>query len=750
MAVRYLSVGGVDNPYRELQQSVNSVGQIFRDYDEDQRRRAENARSEFEYTQQLQERDRVNQQRTALAEYNPNIGQDFRGIDVSLRPHVEAQENTLRTQWEEANPNPTAEDRAAFERELGSTRASLASSEDVYSAVFDDVLRISQNPAYADTVAKAQAAQYRSRSAPIEQARANADAFNAAREKEADRRLELLKVEGQNRRSYGNNVVKLVDDLYGGTGRSSGGSGGGGSYSPDKYNFKTDAEFREVLQDRIGSWRDAPNALKHATSGFDEYNRLAREAGKPELSAHHKYQAIIEDVVEGGMFHNNKVRYSSGEDFAEILIRKFGLPDSDRDVNTAAAQSHNRTAGLNEVENILSSAYRAPSKEEQLAILNPRQVSVDVTKEQQRWVANAYYARWPELAKRSPVVMEQVTTAEAASTPAGNRASPPNQAGSRTGDQLPAGSPSSTEGARTDSGIIGGAAYTDFSQSGASTGNTANSASDTGRVPTADNAFLAAYPEDVQLLANTVYSFAQGNPRLVGPSAGAGIRNNQQVLANLRSTDPDKYAQVVEAVEVLNEAGNRRPVPVDVEGPEGRLQDVTSRLNMLDASFPKDPAEVERFVSLRPDIFELRNELLDNQRALEEEIARNNASNTQQSEDSRIRQAALSELPVDLDAYNRELANPRYSRPGTVPVSLPNRATVQQVAQSSPEVSEELNRMLQDMGVPVTLPGLLPSNTRRPRSVVLDPSQQQALIRRLDNLQNTYSRPAGSGVVVPQ
>ena len=387
-----LSTGGVIDPYATLQNAVSNVGQIYQNYEE-------SARKNAEFQAQEQERNRVRSMRKFAADYDARVGEDYRGINASMRPLVEQSEAQARKQWQAANPNVSADQAAAFDDQLRTARRSLVSAEDVATTVTNDYRKSGFSPEEAEAYGRQAAAGYAPRGAALSRAQAEADARNEAADKMSQRLLDLYKVQA----SSDDSRIRALDDLDGnsrsGTGAGRTGASGGGSGSlaePDKL-----MNLEEYLKKAIGG--DSRQAMSSFEQGLAAYNEKAKAAGGKPLSYEQGQAVAATNLSRGGMLTNNKALYKDSADFAALLTAQYGPADGAPTTGAnggVGGPSAERLALINNMRTSISSAERQ-------AILNPSRTVVNPEQVIRQQVASAYASLFPQAAQENRAAATQ-------------------------------------------------------------------------------------------------------------------------------------------------------------------------------------------------------------------------------------------------------------------------------------------------------------------------------------------------------
>lgn len=387
-----LSTGGVIDPYATLQNVVSNVGQIYQNYEE-------SARKNAEFQAQEQERNRVRSMRKFAADYDARVGEDYRGINASMRPLVEQSEAQARKQWQAANPNVSADQAAAFDDQLRTARRSLVSAEDVATTVTNDYRKAGFSPEEAEAYGRQAAAGYAPRGAALSRAKAEADARNEAADKMSQRLLDLYKVQA----SSDDSRIRALDDLDGnsrsGTGAGRTGASGGGSGSlaePDKL-----MNLEEYLKKAIGG--DSRQAMSSFEQGLSAYNEKAKAAGGKPLSYEQGQAVALANLSRGGVLTNNKALYKDPADFAALLTAQYGPADGAPTTGAnggVGGPSAERLALINNMRTSISSAERQ-------AILNPSRTVVNPEQVIRQQVASAYASLFPQAAQENRAAATQ-------------------------------------------------------------------------------------------------------------------------------------------------------------------------------------------------------------------------------------------------------------------------------------------------------------------------------------------------------
>lgn len=391
---RFLATGGVVDPYANLQNAVSNVGQIYQNYEENERRDAD-------FRAKEEERNRIKSMREFATNYDSRVGEDYRGINANMRPLVEQSEAQVKQRWQAANPQATAEQSAAFDNELRNVRKTLATAEDVAATVTNDYLRAGFSPEEADAYGRQAATGYGSRGAALAQAQAEADARNQAADKMSQRLLDLYKVQSQS----DNASIRALGSSSG-SGVRSGvktGSVGASSFAnPAKLNA-----LQEYLSEEIGG--DSREAIASMEQGLSLYNEKAKANGGVPLTFEQAQNVALSNISRGGAFTDNKALYSDPADFAALLTTQYGPADATNRANT-------QTGGAIDRQSLITNARTRISNAEREAILNPSRTVVNPEQIARQQVASAYARLFPQAAEENRVAATR-TGATAASAP---------------------------------------------------------------------------------------------------------------------------------------------------------------------------------------------------------------------------------------------------------------------------------------------------------------------------------------------
>lgn len=384
-----VNVGGVVNPYQDLQNAVSGVGQIYRGYEED-------ARKQAAFKAQEDERNRVKSMREFATNYDARVGDDFRGVSAGIQPLAQQAEAQAMQRWRSTNPTATADQQAAFELEIKNARRSLASAEDVAASVTQDYMKAGFAPDEAEAYGRQAAVGYNSRGAALASAQAQAAAADKLNETKSQRLLDLYRIEQQGDSAD----TRMLLALSGGVGKaSSGKSAGANSQSGGLIDPKKAEAFETFIVDKIGS-RDAKAALTNIEGGLSAYNARAKLNGRPTLSFEQAQAAAMSNLSRGSL--DNDALFKDKADFAAILTEQYGPADAvpaGTGVGGAGSLAE-RQALITGNRSPLSASDRATILNLAPTVINPEQVA-------RQQVAAAYARLFPEAAQANSAVVEK-------------------------------------------------------------------------------------------------------------------------------------------------------------------------------------------------------------------------------------------------------------------------------------------------------------------------------------------------------
>ena len=609
---RYLNVGSVVDPYQGLQQAVSGVGQIYQNYEENERRNANERRV-------AAEAERVEGNRRFLAEYDPRLGTDFRGVDETLRPYAEQEEQRALTTWHQQNPNATQEDRAAFENQLINARRGLLSAEDVQAAVIEDARRGGLDLADAQNLAALQSVGLSSRGSYLASAQTENEARNKEMSERSNRMLELEKL----RSASDNARIRSLGTASTGSGsRNASGSGGRGGF-----DLKNHAQFEDYVKDQIDGWigGDADKAFANAYGGLDLFNREVVALGGKPLDLSDIQETVVKNLSRGGAFTDNAALYSTPQEFVTRLEADIGTPEEY--VSRASGATSGRASASDQISAVLSGRGTLTAAERDL-ILNPPRSMVNATAVARQRVASAYASLFPEAA---------------ASNPATRNA------------QVPA--PSSNVSSRVEEAVPG--QYTVVPPPPLVEGEIR------GTRPTVPASGVPASPEEqTSVLANTIFLRER---ELSQPTAGMSAQQRRQERENLNNalsvlqrTDPAQYEQVQNRLSELRTID--RQIPEITASRIGEVQrDLSQTSSRLDRASRTGYANwYDALNPLAPTGTEARFNLLEQQRELQERVRELQEQRAAQLNQVASQRDRLGSLPTAPDRVTELLSNPLY------------------------------------------------------------------------------------------
>lgn len=633
---RYLNVGSVVDPYQGLQQAVSGVGQIYHNYEENERRNAAERRVAVEA-------ERVEGKRRFLAEYDPRLGTDFRGVDQTLRPYAEQEEQRALASWQQQNPNATQEERSAFENQLINSRRGLLSAEDVQAAVLEDARRGGLDLTEAQNLAALQSVGLPSRGSYLASAQAENEARNKAMSERSDRMLELEKL-----RSAGDNArIRSLGTASTGSGsKNTSGSGGRGDF-----NLKDHAQFENYVKDQVDGWigGDADKAFANAYGGLDLYNREVVALGGKPLGLSDIQETVVKNLSRGGTFTDNAALYNTPQEFVSRLVADLGTPEDY--VNRSSRTTSGRASAADQISAVLSGRGTLTAAERDL-ILNPPRSMVDATAVARQRVASAYASLFPEAAARNPNTRN--TASETVQVPA-----PSSSVSSRVEGTVPnqSGRYVVTPPPPLNEGEIRGTRPTVATSTEEVRDNGAGTLPVEERIPSRPE-------EQASVLANTIF-LRERELSLPTPGMSAQQRRQERenlnnALSVLQRTDPAQYEQVQNRLSELRTID--RQIPEITASRIGEVQrDLRQTISRLDRAGRTGYANwYDALNPLAPTGTEARFNLLERQRELQERLRELQEQRAAQLDQIARQRDRLGSLPTAPDRVAELLNNPLY------------------------------------------------------------------------------------------
>lgn len=628
---RYLNVGGVVDPYQGLQQAVSGVGQIYHNYEENERRNAAERRV-------AAEAERVEGNRRFLAEYDPRLGADFRGVDQTLRPYAEQEEQRALATWHQQNPNATQEDRSAFENQLINARRGLLSAEDVQAAVLEDARRGGLDLTEAQNLAALQSIGLSSRGSYLASAQAENEARNKDMSERSGRMLELAKLH-----SAGDNArIRSLGTASTGSGsKNTSGSGG-----RDDFNLKTHAQFEDYVKNQIDGWvgGDADKAFANAYGGLDLFNREVVALGGKPLGLSDIQETVVKNLSRGGTFSDNAALYNTPEEFVSRLVADLGTPEDY--VNRSSRTTSGRASATDQITAVLSDR-RPLSAEERDLILNPPRSMVDATAVARQRVASAYASLFPEAAARNPATRNVQVPAPSSSVSSRVEGTVPSQSGRYVVTPPPP----------LNEGEIRGTRPTVATSTEEVRDNGVGTLPIEERIPSRPE-------EQASVLANTIFLRER---ELSQPTSGMSAQQRRQERENLNNalsvlqrTDPAQYEQVQNRLSELRTIDSQVP-----EIPAWRIgevqRDLSQTSSRLDRASRTGYANwYDALNPLAPTGTEARFDLLERQRELQERVRELQEQRAAQLNQIARQRDRLGSLPTAPDRVTELLSNPLY------------------------------------------------------------------------------------------
>lgn len=298
---RMIGVDNIIDPYARLQDSVSQVGNIYRNFEEDQRRTTE-------ANMKIRDYNREETARAYLSGYDPNLGTDLRGLNDNDRRFAQEQETKLLADFDAKNannPNAAAE-RAKLLETFNNNRRQLVSRESAESVIFQDLIRNNVNPQTAAIQAKALATKYQGENDLYDNHVAAVTARNDSNKARADQMLELYKIE----RQYPDYDIRRSAASGGGGAGSGGGSGG----DP----LKTNMDIETFLKERNGPW-DGRTDLANISDAVTFINQERAASKLPPIRTGQLTDLIARSSPGDRGIWNNKSRYASSGDWVNAI-----------------------------------------------------------------------------------------------------------------------------------------------------------------------------------------------------------------------------------------------------------------------------------------------------------------------------------------------------------------------------------------------------------------------------------------------
>ena len=299
---RLLGINNVVNPYDDLQKSINQVGDIYRNYEQDRR-------VSEEHEAKMAEVERQKNAREYLRNYNADLGgADFRGIDEDTRKSITRVEAEV---LKGLGPNATPDEYRKVAADLAGRRSQLATREAVTSTIYNDMLRNGVDPQTAASFAANQAAKYQSVDSVLAAAR---EGETGRSQREID--LAKLAIEAAKARK--------PPSGYKAGGSSTGGKSGNSGSTGDK-PYELVGATEEFLKEHIGGWIDMDTgpAVNNINKALILLNEDRRKLDKPPVSLD-KLTNVISSAVTSGKTDNDVIYQSSAKwkDAFEKYIEK--------------------------------------------------------------------------------------------------------------------------------------------------------------------------------------------------------------------------------------------------------------------------------------------------------------------------------------------------------------------------------------------------------------------------------------------
>lgn len=290
---RMIGIKDVINPYDGLQESVSRVGDIYRNYENDQRNAEKHTREMEVYQRQQDEAKRQEDARNYLKNYKVEVGgADFAGLDEETREAViKAEGEALKS----LGPNATFEEYQALTSDLVARRTKLATAEEVQSRVLNDLLRNGVDPQASAILATNESSKYQS----IDKMQASL--------------AEQAKIDNERADNIAKSLIDYQKALNSGKSNTSVSNGTGVKLGIGESEFDFDTSMMEFLKDRIGRWdaKDAANHIRMAVTEFNA-NRALEDPPKPPVSAG-SFAAVVANAVTSGQLNNEAIYKSPGE-----------------------------------------------------------------------------------------------------------------------------------------------------------------------------------------------------------------------------------------------------------------------------------------------------------------------------------------------------------------------------------------------------------------------------------------------------
>ena len=290
---RMIGIKDTINPYEGLQESVSKVGDIYRNYENDQRNAEKHAREMEVYQRQQDEAKRQENARNYLKDYKVEVGgADFVGLDEDTRTAVIEAE---RKAFEALGPNATPEQYQALSSDLVARRAKLATAEEVQSRMLNDLVKNGVDPQAAAILSANESSKYQS----IDKMQASL--------------AEQAKLDNERADNIAKSIIDYQKALNNEKSNTSVSNGTGVKLGVGESEFDFDTSMMEFLKDRIGSWdaKDAANNIRMAVTEFNA-RRALEDPPKPPVSAG-SFAAVVANAVTSGQLNNEAIYKSPGE-----------------------------------------------------------------------------------------------------------------------------------------------------------------------------------------------------------------------------------------------------------------------------------------------------------------------------------------------------------------------------------------------------------------------------------------------------